>query len=175
MSKIFDQLPYSDMPASVVVGGEQVHVLAHQIIVWISISAKGDLRLGRGADRIPAVFDTGNTFGFSITEELLTRWCGINANMLEILGPVFINRQRLNRHAADIWLHRNQSGKRDKFQVQTPFRLQLRDGIAIYPADTASPAPRLPLLGLRAIDENGLRCTINGRKRLLSLSGVEMD
>jgi hypothetical protein len=45
-----------------------------------------------------------------------------------------------------------------------------RDGIAIYLTDPRLPAPRLPLLGLRAIDENGLRRTINGSGRTVSMS-----
>jgi hypothetical protein len=123
-----------------------------------------------GAPKIPAILDTGNTFGFSIAEEQLLRWCGMRAQSLETLGPILINAQRLNRHSADVWLHPNQPKKRDAFRSALPFRLELRDGIAIYPADRPVPAPRLPLLGLRAIDENGLRCTINGKRRVVSVS-----
>ncbi len=170
MTKILDQLTYADTQGEVSVQGDRIPVLAHQIIVWVSISLREVLRLAADVPRIPAILDTGNTFGFSLTEEHLRRWCGLSPQLFEILGPVFINRQRLNRHAADVWLYRNRPKQRDAIRAQPPFRLELRDGIALYPADPRVLAPRLPLLGLRAIDENRLRCTINGARRTVSLS-----
>jgi hypothetical protein len=173
MSKVLDQLPYADSPTVAVVKGEPVPVLAHQIIVWVSISIRDLPSLSGEVARIPAILDTGNTFGFSITEEELFRWCGLEPQALEVLGRVFINRRELARYAADVWIHRNQRGHRDKFRQAPPYRLELRDGIAVFPSGFGNVAPRLPLLGLRAIDENGLRCTINGSKRTVSLSVPE--
>src|SRR5215470_8295079 len=69
MTKILDRLPYADALGSVVVRGEQVSVLAHQIIVWVSLSPREVLQLDEDSPRIPAILDTGNTFGFSIAEE----------------------------------------------------------------------------------------------------------
>src|SRR5947209_6294505 len=99
MTRILDQVPYSDALGSVAVRGEQVDVLAHQIIVWVSISTTATLQLDEDSPRIPAILDTGNTFGFSIAEEHLVRWCGLNSQLLRVLGPIFINRQCVNRHA----------------------------------------------------------------------------
>ncbi|NUQ64132.1 MAG: hypothetical protein HUU20_16800 [Pirellulales bacterium] len=169
MNKILDQLPYSNERGLVLVQGQSIPVMAHPIIVWVAISVKDTIRLPESVSCIPAILDTGNTFGFSIAESQLIEWTGLRADSLEVLGPMLINRQELNRHAADVWLCRNQRGKRDVFQDE-PFRLELRDGIAIYPSDRPIASPRLPLLGLRAIDENGLRCTINGKNRRVSLS-----
>jgi hypothetical protein len=170
MSKILDQLPYSDVTDSVLVNGEPVAVLAHQIIVWVSLGLSEALRLRADALRVPVILDTGNSFGFSITERQLVRWAGLRPDLLEVLGPILINGRRLNRHAADVWLHCNRRKQRDVFRTERPFRLELRDGIAIYPDVAHAPGPRLPLLGLRAVDENGLRCTINGKKRTVSVS-----
>lgn len=170
MSKILDQLPYADERGTVVVGGEPVPVLAHQVIVWVSVSPKRAPQLGADAPRLPAILDTGSSFGSSIAEDQLVRWGGLRPELLKVLGPILINNQPLNRHAADVWLHRNRRKRRDAFRPGPPFRLELRDGIAIYPTHPRRPAPRLPLLGLRAIDENGLRCTINGSGRTVSLS-----
>ena len=169
MSKILDQLPYSDERGLVLVQGQTIPVLAHQIIVWMCISAKDTVRLPDEVPRIPAILDTGNTFGFSISENQLIEWSALQPDSFDILGPILINHQEINRYAADVWLCRNQRGKRDVFQGD-PFRLELRDGIAIYPSDRPIARPRLPLLGLRAIDENQLRCTINGKGRTVSLS-----
>jgi hypothetical protein len=173
MSKILDQLPYLDAAAMLAFHDEQIPVLAHHIIVWVSIGLRGDFRLAENSPRIPAILDTGNNFGFSIAADQLGRWCGLQPQILEVLGPIFINRRALPRHAADVWLYRNRRRQRDTFRSVPPFRLELRDGIAIYPAEDLVPAPRLPLLGLRAIDENSLRCTINGEQRTVSLSDTK--
>jgi hypothetical protein len=172
MSKILDQLPYPDVLDAVVVQGERIPILAHQIIVWVSVSRRDVVDLEADAPRFPAILDTGNTFRFSLAEDHVIRWCGLRLFHLDVLGPVLINRQRLNRYAADVWIHRNRRKQRDAFRAQPPFRLELRDGIAVYPADAGILAPRLPSLGIRAIDENGLRCTINGRRRTVSRSSV---
>jgi hypothetical protein len=172
MTKVLDQLPYYGTPGEVVVQGEPVAVLAHQIIVWVSVSTKDVVRLPEDVWRFPAILDTGNTFGFSIAEDQLARWCGLHTQVLELLGPVFINRRALPRHAADVWLHRNRRRQRDAFRPP-PYRLELRDGIAVYPSGFGVAAPRLPLLGVRAIDENGLRCTINGRNYTVTISTTE--
>ena len=93
MTKILDQVPYADALASVVVRGEQVDVLAHQIIVWVSVSTSATLQLDENSPRIPAILDTGNTFGLAIAEEHLDRWCGLSPQLLRVLGPIFLNRQ----------------------------------------------------------------------------------
>lgn len=173
MTQILWQLPYSDTPGSVAVGGELIPVLAHQIIVWVSVTVKDASAFAPGTPRIPAIFDTGTNFGFAIPEARLVRWCGLEPLQLEALGSIFLSRQPLTCHAADVWLHCNRRKRRDTFRTTPPLRLRLEDGIAVYPADTRLTVPRLPVLGLRAVDENGLRCTINGRNRTVSLSTTE--
>jgi hypothetical protein len=152
------------------VRGERIPVLPHQIILWVSIGLKEIIELEEGVPRIPAILDTGNTFGFSIAEHQLVRWCDLHPDLLVVIGSAFINRQRLNRHAADVWVHRNRRKQRDAIRSESPFRLELRDGIAVYSSDSLIPGPRLLLLGLRAMDENALRCTLNGKKRTITLS-----
>jgi hypothetical protein len=61
----------------------------------------------------------------------------------------------------------DQPGKRDEL-AEPPFCLELEEGIAVYPRGVVQ-APRLPLLGLRAIVRNGLHLAINGKKSLVSL------
>jgi hypothetical protein len=170
MAKILDRVPYHNTPGSVAVLGEQLAVLPHQIIVWVSVSLFGATAIEEETPRIPVIFDTGSTFGFSIAERLLVRWCGLQPALLRVVGSVILNGRRLNRHAAKVWLHRNRRGKRDSFPPRPAWPLELRDGIVIYPESPPTPAPRLPLLGLRAITENGLRCTIHGKSRTLSMS-----
>jgi hypothetical protein len=44
----------------------------------------------------------------------------------------------------------------------------MAEGITLYP-DGAPGTPRMPLLGLRAITTNGLKLTIDGKRRQVSL------
>ena len=49
-----------------------------------------------------------------------------------------------------------------------PFRLEIAQGIAVYPSGIAG-APRLPLLGLRGLVRSKLRLTVNGAALNVSL------
>jgi hypothetical protein len=71
-------------------------------------------------------------------------------------------------YAALLWIHRNRPGQRDVFSGQVPFRLRVQAGIAVYPDDSPD-APRLPLLGLRALEENRLHLRVDAERRLVSL------
>ena len=80
-----------------------------------------------------------------------------------------ITQVRVPRYALDVWIHRNRKGQRDQFSTQPPYRLELRDGIAVYPATAPMRPPRLPLLGLRALDENKLQTFIYGDRLRVTL------
>jgi hypothetical protein len=69
--------------------------------------------------------------------------------------------------ACNVWLHRNLSGYRDQLASLPPLCLQL-NGVALFPQAVGN-APRLPLLGLRALVLNRLRVTIDCEHRLVSL------
>jgi hypothetical protein len=163
MTLIWNDLPYSDLAGTLTVGSEVVQVLPHQIVAWVSLSVRGLVALDATTPRFPALLDTGNSFGFALSERRLAGWSGCPPAALGRLGDVIINRCRVPRLAADVWLSRNRKGQRDVFRP-APFRLELRDGIAVSPADAPFAAPRLPILGLRAIDENRLRLAINGER-----------
>jgi hypothetical protein len=169
MTLILSDLPYSDQPGTVTVGGEVVQALPHQVLVWVSVCVRGLAALDRATPRFPAILDTGNTFGFALAERRLTAWSGCPVAALGRLGDVLINRNRVPRLAADVWLHRNRKGQRGAFRPVAPFRVELRDGVAVYPLDAPFPVPRLPILGMRAIDENRLRLVIDGERLRVTL------
>ena len=158
MTIILHELPYHDTLTYAEVDRQLVQVIPHQIIVWVSITPRKVLTLPASVSRLPAVLDTGNSYGFAITERHLERWAGLTRQVLEELGSVNINRVRVPRVAATVWLHPNKKGERDAFRRQPPFRLDLREGIAVYPAAPDLQPSRLPVLGLRALDEYKLRC-----------------
>ena len=64
---------------------------------------------------------------------------------------------------ANVWIHPNQAGFRDRFASGQPFRVELDTGIAVWPARLPG-APRLPLLGIRALRRADLRVWIDCRK-----------
>jgi hypothetical protein len=162
MTTILQEMPYHDTFTDVTVDHQLVQVLPHQIIVWVSLSLRNVLALPVSARRFPAILDTGNSYGFALAQRHLEQWTGLTRQALEQLGSVNINRVIVPRLAAAVWLHRNKKGERDAFRRTPPFRLDLRDGLAVYPAVANLQAPRLPLLGLRALDENKLRCFVYG-------------
>jgi hypothetical protein len=84
---------------------------------------------------------------------------------LPIIGVIREREQRIPLHSASAWLHRNLPGERAQ-KDREPYPLQLEDGIAIYPDDAA---PRLPILGLRALTQNQLSTTIDPERTCLDL------
>jgi hypothetical protein len=117
---------------------------------------------------IPALLDTGNNHNFSIQEHHLTRWVGVHAQSLPLLGAMREGIRTPSLRFANDWIHRNRPGRRDLREGE-PFLLHLEEGVAIYP-DDGSNYPRLPLLGLRAIIKNKLKLVIDGKRKSVSLS-----
>jgi hypothetical protein len=168
MTAILRQLPFFDQPSAVRVRGAPVSVKAHQIIVWVSISAREVLALETNCPRFPAILDTGNTQTFSIRESHLRQWAGIQPAFLPWLGFVRHAGRDVPMHDARLWLHRNRPGQRDSFADATALRLDFEEGILVYP-DGAPAAPRLPLLGLRALTENRLHLKVDAERLRVSL------
>lgn len=164
MPKILDRLPWLTEHEMITVQGERVRLKPFQIIVWVSVHMKGIPRLEFNTPRFPAILDTGNNHTFTVTERQLVRWAGIHPKLLPTIGSISLNRIRMERRAASVWIHRNDKGRRHELK-RDPYLLQLRQGIAIHPDSASSPGPRLPLLGLRALDENSLDLRVNSSWR----------
>jgi hypothetical protein len=152
VTALLRQLPYLEKSGAVMVSGVRVPVKDHQIIVWVSIGSADAPDLDPNSPRLPAILDTGNTFTFSLRVAQLRQWAGIHQEYLRLLGSIRHLGRNIPTRAAHVWLHRNRAGERDSFTDEPPYRLQLKRGIAIYPQDIPQ-APRLPLLGLRALEE----------------------
>jgi len=167
MAKILSRLPIATKDDAVSVREEMVRVKAYEVIVWVSLSVKHVLELARGTPRFPAILDTAHTHNFSIQEQQLIRWASIRPEMLHLVGALRQAGQRVPLHAADVWVHRNQPGERDRLLDVPPQRLILPRGIAVYPSGSAF--PRLPLLGLRALISNRLHLVIDGEHREATL------
>jgi len=164
MSSILRQLPFFGEPSTVrLPDGTVVPIRADQIILWVSISLPGESDL-LGARRFPAVLDTGFTHTLLIPEGQLVAWAGLRREQLARIDSFRTGGYTLPLHDADVCIHPNRRGTRDEFTGQAPFRLELADGIGIWPSTVAG-ARRLPLLGLRAIRHAGLRVVVDGQRR----------
>ncbi len=168
MTAILREMPFFDRPSVVRVGGVAVRVKAHQIVAWVSLTPLENRELEPGCPRLPAIIDTGNTMTFSLKESQLRQWAGIDARFLLRAGTTRHGGRAVPMHAARLWLHGNQPGKRDSFANAPAHRLNLEEGIVIYP-DNAPLAPRLPLIGLRALEENRLHLKVNAERLRVSL------
>jgi hypothetical protein len=165
---ILRRLPFFEEETTAAVAGEQVAVRAYQPIVWVSMSRREDGALPPGAVRFPAVLDTGNNHNFSIREEHLTRWAQFGLTALPRYGQITVGMHAIPLLIVRLWIHRNQPGERDLFAPGSPYRIDLHEGVAVYPHGVPNPA-RLPTLGLRALVRNGLDLRIDGKNRLISL------
>ena len=156
--KILDRMPYYETPTLLSFGETTVEIRRFQILVWVRLRSR----------RFPAILDTGHSHNFLLSERHLHDWAEVDS--LEQIGQVEVNRTVLPQFAADLWLHANQRGTRNA--LSQSHRLVMHDGITVVP-EGAPNAPRLPLLGLKAITTNKLRLMLDGKRRevTLSLSG----
>ena len=173
MAILVSNQPFFSTPTKVTVNGREVSVKADQIIVWVSLVEGGTGRLDSGTPRFPAILDTGHTHNFSIQEQQLIEWAGVDPRVLTKIGEIRVGKDRLPLFEADVWLYRNVAGKTDLSAGRAPYCVELDAGVAVYPRATDT-APRLPLLGLRAmrlarfrlgIDCDALRLTIRTATR----------
>ena len=161
MPTILRDLPFfPKKPEDVEFDGRRISIKSDQIMVWIGITEAQQTEFDLRRPWFPAILDIGHSHNFSIRHEHLIRWAGLDPRWLDRGKEVRINKEVVPLYQADVWLHPNVSGKRDRAAGGEPFRLALDTGIAVYPP-TMSSAPRLPLLGLRALRLARLHLTID--------------
>jgi hypothetical protein len=131
------------------------HSLGRIAVRWSNVEA------------FPAILDTGNSFSFSIREEQLEAWAGVQAGSLPRAGTIEINRRKQVVRVADLALWRNSTRQRDV--LRGPFNLELPRGIAVYTRNEPM-APRLPLLGMRTFVHNRLAVKIDGRRLTVTIN-----
>jgi hypothetical protein len=167
MTAILRRLPFREAADEVCCGLERLPVKPYQIIVWVSVTARDVLELPPHAPRIPAILDTGHSHHFSVHERHLADWAQLQRHLLPQKGTVKVKGATIPLHAAAVWLHPNQPGFRDQFADRPPYRLELREGVAVYPRQGAE--PRLPLLGLRALVRNRLHFAMDPERCVVHL------
>ena len=168
MKHLLRRLPFFETETFADAPTGRAAVRPFQIVAWVSLGL--DESLGSDAPRFPCILDTGNNHNFAIQEDHLEQWAGLSLRDSQRLGTVLLGEEELPlplvRAAA--WLHSNKPGQRDAHVSRTPFRIEMPQGIIVYPRGVPTSA-RLPILGMRAIVRNNLRLTIDGSQRLVSL------
>jgi hypothetical protein len=167
MPTILRDLPFSEKPAEVEFSRRSISIKPDQIMVWVGITEGEETEFDSRRAAFPAILDTGLSRTFSIRSEHLIRWAGLDTRRLERLGEARINEETVPLYQADVWLHPNIPGTRDRAVGVEPFRL-IPKSIAVYPPSMSS-APRLPLVGLRALRIARLHLTIDCHRCAVTL------
>src|SRR5207245_389060 len=103
MPWILDRLPIATEDGVGFVRNEMFVVKAYEIIIWVSLGVRGTASPS-GAPRFPAILDPAHTHNFSIQEEHLTRWAGLQLERLHATGAVRHLGRRVPLYAADVWV-----------------------------------------------------------------------
>ena len=128
-----------DRPSTAASPTGPVLVRPYQIVVPIFV-----LSGAKKSPEFPAILNTGHTHNLAMSAECFRNWVRLS---LKPIGSVRINQQDVPLFAGDLELE----GK----------RIGCADGIAVFPRGHRA-APRLPLLGLRALVRSGIRVVIDG-------------
>jgi hypothetical protein len=166
MPRLLDRMPFPELPGEVVVRNERVRIRADQIIVWISLSLRRVTEQHPAAVPFPAILDTGHSHSFALSERHLTEWAGLRPDALAVRGAVRERGQRIVLRTANVWVHPNEPGSRERLAARPPYLLETRTGVAVYPGGDF---PRLPILGLRVVSESGLVLKVDGPRREATL------
>jgi hypothetical protein len=167
MPTIIRQLPFSDKRTSLSVPGGTVSVKPFQIVLSVSLSLPSEGELHPRTPRLPAVLDTGCNGTFVLSEQQLNRWAGLRREHLRRVDEMTVYGNKVPVFAAALWLHPNVAGRREDSASGRPFRVQLDPGIALCPPGVT--APRLPLLGLKALHLGDLQMAFHWRTLRFSL------
>jgi hypothetical protein len=163
--RLLNRSPFPADPSEVAFRDERIRLRADQIILWVTLTIKRITAPNPSATPLPVILDTGHTHTFSIRERHLIDWAGIRPEAMALLGHIRDREQRIPLRAANIWVHSNERGSRDRLAEKPPHSLAAPKGIAVYPGEF----PRLPLLGLRALADNRLILNVDGPNREATL------
>lgn len=161
MSLIVDRLPFFEEATHVESPRGSVLVRPYQIVLWANLSVAGKV-----SSSFPVVLDTGHTHNSSIREQQLAEWAPTITTNLRTIGFARVNRRPVMLKEAGIAIHRNVPGTRDSLAAN--YLLDLPQGIAVH-GRTDPFAPRLPLLGMRALVRNRLKLIIDGARREVTI------
>jgi hypothetical protein len=155
--KIIDRLPLLTRTEAVTFGQRHVPFHRDEVLVWLSIGLPGEQDPQRISPPFPALLDTGNGSACYLHEHHLTHWAGLRPAPLQVLRTKRVNQRDVPCLEADVWVHPNTPGTWKRALDGQPYRLEVREGIAVGPPEADRPMfPRVPLLGVAALRRNKL-------------------
>ena len=166
MARILRRLPFGSR--TIEFRDEIIRTRLDQIIVWVSIDSPRSPSWNPVNPRFPAILDSGNSHILLMTRQQAIVWTGFNPEYFEQQKTIRLGNLLIPQRRANLWLHPNRFGQRDEFSTLPPFLLNCPNGIVICEDDNPQ-APRLPLLGLRALVQNRLILTIDGGRKHVHL------
>jgi hypothetical protein len=142
----------------------------HQI--WLSVSITVPEKDWEDFDPKPprfyALLDIGYSGNFSIRQKALEDLAHLEQRMLVPVDSLPINGKDIPHFDANVWIHRNKPASRDEALNERPFCLALNGGVAVF-KKRSRPKQWPPLLGLKALDDNGIQLLIDGERGLVSM------
>jgi hypothetical protein len=168
MPTILRKLPFSDGFSTVQVNGQPLRIFSYQILVWVSLGPRGVRLLDRLTPRFPAVLDTEFTDSFLIHQQQLQACAGLHSEHFRTFNQYLRTHNRqIPLHVANVRIHPNKPGERDRLAGRAPFLLELHRGIGI--CRDPDLYPRLPLLGARALRQAQLQVFLDYRRCRVSM------
>jgi hypothetical protein len=172
MATYINNAPFSDKTEPLQVLGTSISIRPFQLLAWVSLTPREVQVLPSDAPKFIAVIDTAHGHNFSIKENWLREWAGLELNQLKLLARVVKIRDARGfeeirpLHDANLWLHASQPNV-------PPLFIELDRGITVYsdppPGSQAASGPPLPLLGTRALRTAELLLQVNYRTMTFSL------
>jgi len=169
MSVIVENLPFHPYETRVHLPGrsEEVVVLPRQIIVWLSLT-KPDVLTATASLRFPAVLDTGLNESFVISRGQLIDWASVREDDLPLADDrrIRVYEDAVFPRDANLWMYQNLPFTNAEVSDAPPLLIEIDAGILIS-GDLKK--PRLPLIGMRAIESAGLYVTVDGSRQSVSI------
>jgi hypothetical protein len=137
--------------------GASVEVLARQLVFWIDLTRAPTRAESGETRRFPVIFDSGFNGNLLIQEEHLHEWSGIGPADFPTIGATLVGGVAARIKEAEIWIYRDQESQ------DPPHCIEIDGGIIVMPP--GSSRPRLPLLGMRALENSQLHLVIDGGQR----------
>jgi hypothetical protein len=175
---VVSQLPYLAHKTKVETSfGVSVWLQPRQIVVFVAVTPPRALAPAVDARVFPAVLDTGFAGDLAIQENQLEQWGGLQPSGLPCVGSGALYHDALLARLllASIWLFPNTRGTlthaRESPQVIEAHVLVVPD--ALQPPEERKRRPRLPILGLHALERAGLRVIIDTRQRTVDIEAPD--
>ncbi|MBI1900567.1 MAG: hypothetical protein HYS13_05580 [Planctomycetia bacterium] len=185
MQTIVSGLPYVTRSVRIDTSrGVSVQFYARQIPLFVCVGERSEPQPATDAVVFPAVLDTGFNRDFLCQESHLSELAGIRASGLDWVDAAWVYANRALGEAADakvvaanVWLFGNVPGKR-ALSRGLAIRLDVDPGIhvildASQPNDAQYRRPRVPLLGLHALERAGLRVIIDTKQRTVDIEAPD--